>query len=234
MAASVLDIASAASELGVSAARVRALAASGQIEAEKIGGRWLISRAEIASRAQRKPAPGRPMSARNAWGVLAIASGEDEHAAHLDSVAQWRIRQALAQQGIAGLAGKLANRAAVHRYWALPEELRALHDHGRICLSGSSAAGAYGLDLVAPDAVDGYVRAAELDHLVKEHALAASDLPRANLILRAVPGEAWALENRSVAPFAAVALDLADYPDARSARVGNEALRRIDMERARR
>ena len=46
----------------------------------------------------------------------------------------------------------------------------------------------------------------------------------ANVILRAVPDEAWLLDGRRIAPRAAVAMDLASYPDPRSSRVGTELL----------
>jgi hypothetical protein len=46
-----------------------------------------------------------------------------------------------------------------------------------------------------------------------------------------VPDDAWMLGGRRTAPSAAVALDLAAYPDSRSARVGSELLERLDAAR---
>jgi hypothetical protein len=48
--------------------------------------------------------------------------------------------------------------------------------------------------------------------------------------LRAVPEDIWPFEER-LAPVVAVSIDLAEEPDARSARIGLEALRRLDKQR---
>jgi hypothetical protein len=50
------------------------------------------------------------------------------------------------------------------------------------------------------------------------------------VILRAVPSDAWWLEQREAAPIAAVALDLSFYADSRSARAGHELLAKLDGE----
>jgi len=79
--------------------------------------------------------------------------------------------------------------------------------------------------LVAPDTVDAYVRRSELGTLVDEHGLQPpSTAVQANVTLRAVPDDAWLLDERELAPIAAVALDLSFYTDNRSARAGHELL----------
>lgn len=53
-----------------------------------------------------------------------------------------------------------------------------------------------------------------------------------NVRLRVVADEAWhLLEGQETAPMAAVALDLAEDPDPRSAEAGSAALRSLDRER---
>lgn len=228
--ADLLDVPHAARELGVNPSRVRALIAAGALDAQKIGGRWLVDWASVAARGREASSAGRPLAPRNAWGMLLVASGE-EMPAGLDPVARWRIGQALRVHGLAELRARLARRAELRRYWALPGELRALHNREGLVLSGSSAAGAYDLKLVAPDTIDAYVPARLLERLERDHALESASASQSNVVLRAVPADAWLLDDRRVAPLAAVALDLSAYPDPRSARVGAEVLARLDRER---
>jgi hypothetical protein len=125
----------------------------------------------------------------------------------------------------------LDRRADVERYWALPGELRALRKSKDIVLSGSSAAGVLDLPLAAPDAIDAYVRASRKNELIREFGLEEIDeVGQDNVILRAVPDNAWMLDDRSAAPVAAVALDLSFYPDSRSARIGKDLLKRADKQ----
>lgn len=226
----VLDVSQAAIELGVNASRVRALITSGALDAEKLGGRWLVDRYSVERRRREASSAGRPLTPRNAWALLLAASGEDLPG-ELDAVARWRIRHALGLNGVGGQRGRLVRRAQPHRYWALPSELRVLRDRPQVALSGSSAAGAYDLGLVAPDTVDAYVPGRLISVLERDHALEPASPAESNLVLRAVEDDAWLLDGRRVAPLAAVALDLASYPDPRSARTGTEALARLDSER---
>ena len=130
------------------------------------------------------------------------------------------------------MRARLSGRGRPHHFRALRSELRALRAGECLMLSGSSAAGAHHLDLLAPDAIDAYVPMSALDDLVDEHALEAVSPVDANVVLRVVPDDVWPSPMRRAAPLAAVALDLADYPDSRSSRVGHEVLDRLDKDRA--
>jgi hypothetical protein len=222
-----IDVVEAARHLGVASSRVRALIASGGLQADKIGGRWLVAWDSVLARERAQAASGRPLTARNAWALLLLVSG-DELPPGFDSHARWRIGQALSRHRLADLESRLARRARVHQLWGLPGELRPLRDSGSVVLSGSSAAGELDLELLAPDTVDGYVPAAILDDLAGEHGLEAAAASEANVILRSVPDDAWLLDGRRIAPRAAVGLDLAAYPDSRSARVGSDVLAELD------
>jgi excisionase family DNA binding protein len=226
---SLLAVSDVARELGVHESRVRALIAAGELDAEKVGGRWLVDRAVVARRKRQPPGPGRPLSARNAWALLLGASGEPLPAG-LDPVASWRVRQSLAQHGLRGLGNRLQRRAHAQEYRALRGELRALRSAEQIVVSGSSAAGAHHLELLAPDALDAYLPASKLADVVAEHALQPAPSAEANVILRAVPDDAWLLAGREAAPLSAVALDLAAYPDPRSRRVGQQLLDELDQQ----
>jgi len=229
--AQLLPVSDVARDLGVDVSRVRALIASGDLDAEKLAGRWFVDPAGLAERQRLGAGAGRPLAAHNAWALLLAASGEDLPDG-LDSVAKWRLRRSLAVDGLEGLRGRLVRRADVRRYWALDGELRHLRERDDLALSGSSASGAYELGLVAPDALDAYVPASVLVAVECQHALEPASPADANVILRVVPDAAWMLDGRRVAPLAAVAIDLASYPDPRSARAGIKLLQRLDRERA--
>jgi hypothetical protein len=216
--------------LGVDVSRVRALIASGALDAEKLAGRWFVDPSSLAERRRAGSAAGRPFAPHNAWGLVLAASGEALPAT-LDSVARWRVRRALATDGLQRLRGRLVRRADPRRYWALAGELRALRERDDLALSGSSVSGAYELGLVAPDALDAYAPALLIATLERDHALEPAPAAEANVILRVVPDAAWMLRDRRVAPLAAVALDLASYPDPRSGRAGEKLLKRLDRER---
>jgi hypothetical protein len=226
----LLPVSAAADELSVHPSRVRALIASGALAAEKVGGVWLVDRASIAGRNRQQTSAGRPLSPANAWALLLAASGE-ELPSGLKSSARWRVRRALEIYGLGALRPRLARRAEPSSYWALAGELRALRDRADLVLSGPSAAAAYDLGLVGPDAIDAYVPARLIAPLQREHALERMSGPASNVILRAVPDSAWLLGGRRFAPFAAVAVDLCSYVDPRAARVGAELVARIDSDR---
>lgn len=220
----------AARHLQVAPARIRALIASGGLQADKVGGRWLVEWESVLARERAQTAAGRPLSPRNAWALVLLASGE-ALPPRFDPHARWRISRTLDHQSLVDLRSRLDQRARVHYLWAVPGELRALRAGDDVVPTGSSAAGELKLELLAPDAVDAYVPAARLAALANEHALEPVAASRANVILRAVPDDAWVLGGRRVAPRAAVALDLAGYPDSRSSRVGMDVLAELDASR---
>ncbi|MHB8491534.1 MAG: helix-turn-helix domain-containing protein [Solirubrobacteraceae bacterium] len=228
--ADLLDVPEAARRMGVDPSRVRALIHAGDLDAQKLGGRWVIEPASIAARRRQVSSNGRPFAPLNAWSLLLLSSGE-KLPERLDSVGRWRIRQALANQGLERLRPRLRTRARPQHYWGLPGELRALMQRRDLVASGSSAASFHGLNLLGPDAVDVYLPASELDVIAREHALQPASAGEANVILRAVPDAAWVLSGRPAAPRAAVALDLAEYPDSRSARAGRDLVVRLDRQR---
>jgi excisionase family DNA binding protein len=225
----LLPVAAAADQLGVNPSRVRALIASGVLPAEKVGGVWLVDRSGVAGRNRQQVSAGRPLSPSNAWALLLAASGEDLPPV-LEASERWRIRQALKNYGLEAVRPRLARRAEPASYWALPGELRALRDRADLVLSGPSAAAEYGLGLVGSDALDAYLPAGLLASLQREHALEGTSGPEANVVLRAVPGDAWLLAGRRFAPRAAVAIDLSSYADPRAARIGAELLGQLDSE----
>lgn len=229
MSADLISVREAAHELQVGQARVRELLVQGALPGEKLGGRWVIRREDVRARHRDPAPPGRPLSVANAW-LLLLEASDEQPPKPVDAVARWRMRRALAFPGLMAMRPRLERRANVHYLWAHPAELRSLRATPDVVLTGSSAAAALHLELVAPDTVDAYVPERRLEQLIAEHALQPSESIQANTTLRAVPDGAWMLDDRESAPAAAVGLDLALYPDPRSARAGRSLLAALDRE----
>jgi excisionase family DNA binding protein len=220
-----VSIPEAAHALQLSLSRVHAMVVADQLPAKKIGGRWLIERSDVERRRRLRAPRGRPFGARNAWALLLLASGEDP--AGLNPSDRSRLRRALALEGLEEVGPRLGHRAKSRYFDTHPGEILYVTDDPRLLASGVSAAGAYGLDLVPGAEADGYVCVDDLESFVADHVLRPADLG-ANLRLRVVPEPAWSLlSNSEVAPLAAVALDLAEEADPRSAQAGRQALREL-------
>jgi hypothetical protein len=225
--ARLISIPDAAGVLGVSPARVRLLAANGDLPAEKIAGRWLVDRGDVERRRRRGSARGRRFAPHNAWALLRLASGEE--AVGVDPVTRSRLRRALSLEGLAALAPRLEHRAEVRRYGGHPGEIRYVLSDPRLVPSGISAARAVGLDVMSGNEADGYISASDLKRFVHEHVLDPAAFFDAHVVLRVVPDAAWAdfLVGSDHAPEAAVALDLVDEADPRSHSAGEDLLVRL-------
>jgi hypothetical protein len=222
-----IPVSDAARELGVEEARVRALIAAGELAGEKIGGRWLVDAASVAARRE-APAPGgRPFAPSNAWIVLRLASGAEPGEAVPQVVS--RLRRSLRLEGLEGLAPRLRRRAHASWWRAHPGELSYLRSDPRLLATGISASGELGLELAGGAEADAYVREGALQKVVREHALSPASPGEANVTLRVVPDLAADLISQAPLP-AAAALDLAESPDPRSARVGKRLIAELDAE----
>lgn len=220
-----LSIPDAAQVLELSPSRVRAMAVHGQLGATKIGDRWLVERSAVEVRRRKGGHSGRPFAPHNAWALLLLASGQTVEG--IDPSVRSRLRRALRVDGIGKLAPRLVRRAASQHFNAHPGELRYLVEAPAFLRTGISAAGDYGIDLLPGQEADGYVAESDLEQLVADHALTAAHPGSGNVRLRVVPDGAWRhLAGRKVAPTAAVAIDLAEDPDPRSASAGKQMLRR--------
>jgi len=222
-----LSVTEAASILGLSPARVRALVGEGLLPGTKVGGRWVVERSVVEARKRRRDPGGRPFSSHNAWAVLVLASGEDVEG--IDSSVRSRLRRALALEPLEKLGPRLSRRAETRFFDAHPGEISYILEGPELVGTGISAAAEHGFDLVSGQEVDGYLRAGALKKFTAAHALSPADS------MGNVREESWRfLAHRSLAPRAAVALDLAEDPDPRSARAGRAALRDLDRHNRRR
>ncbi len=225
--AELLSVPDAAKALDLSPNRIRVLVGRGQLPASKVGGRWVIERAAVEARRREQPPSGRPFESHNAWALLRLASRQPVEGIH-PSVRS-RLRRALAVDGLAKLRPRLVHRAHSHFFRVHPGELAHLLDDPALVRSGISAAGSVDLDLVSGAEGDGYLAVDALEKFKSAHALLPSDRASANLRLRVVPSSVWPLlAGADVAPLAAIALDLAEDADPRSAQVGEALLRDIE------
>lgn len=218
----LLETRVAASRLGVTERRARALARSGRLGARKVGGRWLIDAESVDRRRVTGSPPGRPVAPRTAWAILMRASGEQPAwAAALDR--SGAARRACGPHLRKDDLARLRRRAQVRYFVGSPAAQDALRAHPRAVATGVSAAPALGADVVAPGIVEAYLPEAEAERTVRRFELRETDEARANVILRAA--SFWPFDGQRMAPRAAVAADLAESIDERRRRAGLRLLR---------
>ncbi len=222
----VLSVADAAQALAVDPSRVRALLARDQLDGEKVGGRWLVRGQSLRALQNSPREPGRRLRPANAWAVLALASGDA--APWVSDEERRRLAGLLGAKKLSGLVGRLVERSRVEPFFAHPSVLGSLQDAENVIPAGAHAAHDQAERLVPGREADVYIAEADLATLVREFALEASDNP--NAIVRALPGGLWPFVNRRM-PLAAVAVDLAELPDARSRRIGRELIERLSTDR---
>lgn len=218
----------AARQLRLSPRRVRTLAIAGRIPARRIDERtWVIDVDAAQRAAYGRRAPGRPLSPRSCWAILAVAEGAEPLGLSASERGRARERATtLAQMP----PGSLSGRALVHRLAAHKGVLERLTGDDRLVLAGLSAAQRHGADVIALDYVEAYIREDDLSPIVDDYAMRPAIAGAENVLLR-VPAPAWpfAAEIR-VAPAAVVAIDLIDAADERSVRAGRALLRRLSAE----
>lgn len=222
--ADLISVSEAASLVRLDPSRVRALAASGQIPAVRVGRNWAIDRTDALELARSTRQPGRPFGPGNAWALLFLASGQDPE--WIDSNVASRLRRSFRLEGLRVLAPRLGRRGKMRRFRAHAGEVPHLLSDAEFRASGISAAGAHRLDLVSANEVDGYLRASQLNRFARNHALdEARPGDSSNVALRVVPDDAWYIDQG--VPAAAVALDLIEERDPRALKAGEVLLRRL-------
>ncbi|HET7397536.1 MAG TPA: helix-turn-helix domain-containing protein [Intrasporangium sp.] len=216
-----MSVAEAAEMLGVHSQRVHQRIREGSLAAEKIGNQWAIERDEL--RGMRHHAgPGRPLSAKSAWDLLAVAAS-DEASSGLSPSARSRARSRLRnllvhgssadlEEGAAHIVKALRNRAERALFAASPRDLPDLRKDNRLHLSGVSL---HESGLSFGDVAEGYVSSDNLNPLVDDYLLSPAARSRANVILHVVPSDPAnplheALDDVARSPLA-LAADLAEH-----------------------
>lgn len=215
-----LTVAQVAKRLGVSVSRVNKLVNSGDLRSSQLGAITVIPEAGVERRLSLHPGNGRRLTTPNAWGVIAMASGE--RAPWLSPDTRYRLRRLLERHGLLALRARLTERGEPHGFRAHPSLLRAIRNDDALMLTGATAAAELRLGLLAGETVDAYVDERALAGIVARHRLQESQDP--NVILRTVASFVPSWPPSRVAPKAAVAIDLLEDEDPRSRQVGKELL----------
>ena len=222
-----VSVREAAEGLGVHDSRVRQLLQAGKLQGSRVGGRWLVDANSLRERKKFAAEPGRPLSARNAWGALAILSGcrppglSDPERSRL--LARLRDIAAHGEVPAARIQKLLASRADVRRYSVHRGLLPTLLDEADVVRAGASAAPRVGADYVAPGRAEIYVHPERIGKLEAAFGLVL-DARRGNLVVRVPPADAWPFlvsaagdaDEGKDAPAAVVAADLLDAHEDRA------------------
>ena len=175
--------------LGVSARRVRAMVANGQLPAERLMGRWLIP--AVAAASHKPNSAGRPLSEGSAWSVLRYLSGEDA-GPWLSLRLRDRLRSLRAEDDRQRrLRSWLSARGNPVRLWGFKPALDGLADDEGVMVSGDRVFG----ELERSGLLRVYASAGDVDGLVDLYGLRVIDngsrLPNAL---------AWAVSNLDAVP----------------------------------
>ena len=240
MVADSLSVAAAAAVLGVHPQRIHQRIREGSLPAERVGHQWAVDASDL-HRIKNQTRPGRPLSPRSAWDLLAVAANAPE-ASKLSPSARSRARSRLRNllddvasadldDAAARLASALRNRANRALFAASPRDLPDLREDERIHLSGVSLRES---NMSAGDLVEGYLPASRLGAFVDDYLLSPASHARANVVLHVIPADAAHPAHSSLIDLVqsplALAADLAEHGGVRER---DEALRRLADLRAR-
>lgn len=229
-----VSVAEAAEVLGVHPQRIHQRIREGSLPAEKVGNQWAVEMNDLR-RIRRHAGPGRPLSSKSAWDLLAVAAG-DHAASKLSPSARSRARSRLArllalassaelEDAAAHLVHALRNRAERALFVASPRDLPDVRDDERVHLSGVSLPES---NMSVGAVAEGYVSADDVDALVDDYLLSPAPRSRANVIFHVVHADAMsralvALDDVARSPLA-LAADLAEHDGVREK---SEAIRSI-------
>lgn len=220
-----LSVAEAAEVLSVHPQRIHQRIREGSLPAEKVGNQWAVEMNDLR-RIKHHAGPGRPLSSKSAWDLLAVAAG-DRAASKLSpsarSRARSRLRSLLAhassaelEDAAAHLVHALRNRAERALFVASPRDLPDVRDDGRVHLSGVSLPES---NMSVGAVAEGYVSADDVKALVDDYLLSPAPRSRANVIFHVVHVDDMnralvALDDIARSPLA-LAADLAEHDGVR-------------------
>lgn len=179
-----LSVAEAAERLGVSVPRIHQRIADSSLPAVRIGTQWVIDDSALPAAAQQRT-PGRRLSHRSAWALVATSIRDQSTLARLTPTERARARQRwqrlcaeatspavhseVGTEAVAALLRSwLRNRAKRRRLRASPRDLPDLRADPRVWLSGLSHPQS---DLASGDLVEGYLGPADFTAIVDDYLL---------------------------------------------------------------
>lgn len=231
-----VSVAEAARRLGVGVPRIHRRIAAGSLRAERIGSQWVVDELSLL-RAGEYREPGRPLSARSAWAIIALAEGDNAALGALAPVERSRAKarlnglvnsapKRLSEDAVRRVAAELRqifrNRAERRLYRAAPADLPRLREvRSWQSLVSAAASG------IASSEVDGYVAVADLAGLERAFLLVPA-LDDGNVAIHVLPESQRAYPDSKLQ----LAADLADYRGAREELRAAELLRELSAARA--
>ena len=225
-----LTVHEAARELGVGIQQVRRLAREGEVRAVLEAGRWFIDGADVQRRLREEPRPGRPLAPDVAWCVLRVLEDPTGELLPLEDAEprlRYRVRLHLADPpAMASWPRWLRRRASAQPRWVHPGLIDELAADDRVRIGGAAGAALAGAGVAArtPDTL--YVRADDVDSVVRDYRLRDDGAPDVRLMVIDSP---WAMfpDSPSVPMASTVcAIDMLDAHDARVRNSGKALISR--------
>ena len=227
----------AARRMGLHPAHVRRLVREGEIPAQKVGARWLVSESALRQRDRLQPSSGRPLSPNTAWALLELAgaglrAGQDVRAVAAvhelpDRRARYRLRRLLADAPPTDRwAAWLRRRANPERVWVHPGVEERLASDSRLHPGAEVAAAAAGVGVGAGVGAERvfYLNESDLEGVLRDYR--GRPDPGGQLLFMVIPDQvAEELRPRSGEVSPAVALvDLLSSADIRQRHLAGELL----------
>jgi excisionase family DNA binding protein len=231
-----VSVAEAARRLGVGVPRIHQRIADGSLRAQRLGSQWVVDELSLLRVAERRE-PGRPLSARSAWAIIALAESDDDALAALAPVERSRAKARLddllsfvarpprAEYDVWRIASALRllfnNRAARELRKAAVNDLPKLREDPRWQSLMSPAVSG----IASPD-IDGYLAASDLEPISRDFLLLPTDAD-ANVVIHVLPEDQKAYPESSLQ----LAADLAEQRGPREELRAVELLREVAEER---
>jgi excisionase family DNA binding protein len=220
----------AAEQLGVTARRVRALVAQGDLDALRAGRTLLIQPESVARYQASGRAATRPLSPRMSWAALLSDVGTADvervsKAFRLSSSERGRLVK-LHRRPSTDWTWLARRRATTQRFAVRSAYVVDVLSTEHVLTSGISALGHYDVDLTPrADSAEVYVLPSTLEAIAGEFALRAD--ATGNIIVHVLPAitaVTQLLEGRTTMPSATVAVDLLEAGESRARRAGLDLL----------
>lgn len=219
----MMGTAEAAQRLGVSLQRVRALWHEGAVTGRLMANRLLLDRSSVFELAERERPATRPLSARNAWGMLVLLADEVSPRASPSEVS--RLRTLAFTRDADALAVLVRARARTVRYDGVEGAGEYVLRDRRVVASGATLAHRW-TDLIVDGLTEVYGTASDVQGLAGQLRLWRE--PQGPIIMHAVADDLGDfLRDRTEMPDTVVAVDLLESNDPRGCRAGETLWRQV-------